>query len=340
MTGAWHDAGMSSSHALTTEVLRQAWHPVALAADITPGLHRIRLLGEAWVVIRDDSGLRAFLDRCPHRRAPLSEGRLLGDGGLQCGYHGWCFDQSGHCTAIPALDTASPIPARADLTAAHDVVERWGLVWLAPEPPRAPLIDVSPPLNALLAPLRPTRDRVDPAGMIDNFLDAAHFPFVHAATFGSEQSADVDDYEVETLEWGFVGRTEHAFANHEDPGVTDGRRPLVQRRRMTYTYVPPFMVTLQLDYLDAGGTNVILFAVQPEGDGVCQIFTVFLRNDLPADRMDHAIAFEQAVLDEDLVLQRQITEPMPLDLTAEVHTRADRLTIELRRSLRTFVGMT
>jgi phenylpropionate dioxygenase-like ring-hydroxylating dioxygenase large terminal subunit len=49
-------------------------------------------------------------DRCPHRLAPLSEGRLETDGTLQCAYHGWRFDGQGKTTLIPQLE---PVDARA-----------------------------------------------------------------------------------------------------------------------------------------------------------------------------------------------------------------------------------
>ncbi len=51
---------------------------------------------------RDSVGtVRALANRCPHRRLPLSMGRVIPDG-LQCGYHGWTFDgATGRCTLIP-----------------------------------------------------------------------------------------------------------------------------------------------------------------------------------------------------------------------------------------------
>ncbi|KAL6745255.1 Rieske [2Fe-2S] iron-sulfur domain-containing protein, partial [Haematococcus lacustris] len=58
--------------------------------------------GKDLVVWRDGSNTwRAFQDMCPHRLAPLSEGRVEADGSLLCAYHAWRFDGSGACTAIP-----------------------------------------------------------------------------------------------------------------------------------------------------------------------------------------------------------------------------------------------
>ena len=50
---------------------------------------------------------QAFLDVCPHRLIPLSEGRITDAKELQCAYHGWCFEASGKCTAIPQGGNAS-----------------------------------------------------------------------------------------------------------------------------------------------------------------------------------------------------------------------------------------
>jgi vanillate O-demethylase monooxygenase subunit len=102
---------------------------------------------------------------------------------------------------------------------------------------------------------------------------------------------------------------------------------------MTYVYTAPFSATLRLDYVDAGGTNLIVFAVQPERDGHCRVYTTIYRNDIAAGAMDDAVKFEERVLAEDLVIQAMMPSTLPLDLTAEVHTKVDRVTIELRRVL-------
>jgi len=322
-----------------TAALRRGWHPVAASSEVGEQPSQVWLLGEPWALWRDDGGVHAFVDRCPHRLAPLSAGGRCDDGTIQCGYHGWRFDGAGRCTLIPALGPDAVLPPRARLVPAAAVEERGGLVWLAIESPVAPLIDVAPPPGALTAALTPSRAAVDPGEMIDNFLDVAHFPFVHVGTFGTADSDQVDEYLLRTAEHGFAAATEHEFANHEDAGVAAGIRPLVQRRRMTYTYVPPFSATLRLDYLDAGGTNLILFAIQPEHADSSRVYTVLFRNDLPAEAMAHAMEFEQRVLDEDLAIQGRIAATLPLDLTVEVHTKADRVTIELRRSLARFLAV-
>ncbi|CAM9329150.1 unnamed protein product, partial [Ectocarpus sp. 12 AP-2014] len=64
-----------------------------------------QLLGKDLVVWRNNEGRwSAFDDRCPHRAAPLSEGRVEKDGSLLCAYHAWRFDADGKCLSIPQSD--------------------------------------------------------------------------------------------------------------------------------------------------------------------------------------------------------------------------------------------
>ena len=57
--------------------------------------------------------LQCLADTCPHRLAPLSEGRLAVDASgktrLECSYHGWQFAGCGKCTKLPQLEGTKPI---------------------------------------------------------------------------------------------------------------------------------------------------------------------------------------------------------------------------------------
>src|SRR5581483_9610038 len=67
-----------------------------------------RLLGQHVLLYRGESGkLFALNDRCPHRGALLSRGRLEGDA-VRCMYHGIKFDGSGKCIQIPGQDMIPP----------------------------------------------------------------------------------------------------------------------------------------------------------------------------------------------------------------------------------------
>ena len=327
-------ATLSNTH----PALRRAWHPICRSSDLGPTPRSLRLLGEAWVLWRDPDGVaHAFVDRCPHRLAPLSLGSCEG-AALRCAYHGWVFDTEGRCVEIPALGPDAAIPPRARLAAPGGLDESHGMVFLAPEAPLTP----APRLAAAEDPTYETGDlpvmttRAGAGLLADNFLDVAHFPFVHAATFGADEAREVPGYSVTREGYTFEATYEHDFANREDPGVAAGQRPLVQRRRLTYRYTAPFHLELAIEFLDAGGVNVIGFFLAPEDDETVRIYSTLWRNDLDGDerRMKEAIDFEVAVIDEDLALQsRYLRLDLPLDVTTEVHTRADRTTLEMRRIL-------
>jgi vanillate O-demethylase monooxygenase subunit len=301
------------------------------------------LLGESWVLYRVDGRPVAFLDRCPHRYAPLSLGERSGDN-LRCAYHGWCFDSSGRCIEIPALGPGAALPPRARLTPPFAVAERYGLVFLAPEAPLSelPSVDSAGDPTFEMVELVPTEARVGAGQTADNFLDFAHFPFLHRATIGTDESALLHPYAVDRDGLSFKVVYEHPVANRVDPGVAAGIRPLVQTRRMTYWYHAPFFLVLRLEYLEAGAVNVLGFFIQPQTDASCRLYTTVWCNDLGGDpvRREALIAFEQKILDEDLALQTQFDElSLPLELSAEIHTRADKNTVELRRVLADLVAM-
>ncbi|KAL3817146.1 hypothetical protein ACHAXA_006146 [Cyclostephanos tholiformis] len=52
----------------------------------------------------------ALVDACPHRLAPLSQGRVDPDSGcIECPYHGWAFDTDGTLKTLPQLDEGRTI---------------------------------------------------------------------------------------------------------------------------------------------------------------------------------------------------------------------------------------
>ena len=333
----------------TDAALRRGWHAVALSREVTATPLHVSLLGDDWVLVRlpGENGpeLTAFVDRCPHRFAPLSAGWVEGDT-LRCPYHGWCFKADGACTEIPSQTTSERgadgqrerIPPRARATAPWGVTEQAGIVFLAPEEPVADIPDLSIAADDsfLHGVLEAVRARAGAGLVIDNFIDMAHFPYVHAATIGTEEATAFDDLEVTREGFVMTAVGEHPFPNHEDPGVAEGIRPLLQRRRLTYEYRAPFLATLTIEYVEAGGVNVLHFFVQPEDEHHCRVYTLLHRNDLDGDvgRLAEAVAFETKILEEDVALQERFVElTLPVDPTAEVHVRADRPSLEYRRIL-------
>jgi phenylpropionate dioxygenase-like ring-hydroxylating dioxygenase large terminal subunit len=230
---------------------------------------------------------------------------------------------------------------------AYATAERWGLVWLAPAEPLTGLFDDPDGDDTAYvgAWLPPSRTNVSAGTVADNFLDVAHFPFVHAGTFGAGEATEVEPYDVTAEPYGCRSVQVQWFDNPGDPGVRAGIRPERQRRRATYVHRAPFQLMLRLEELDAGAVKTILFFAQPETLTRTRIYTKMLLHgiggvaDPGPDTVAAEVAFEEAVLAEDLALQATMTLPgLPLEMRTELHVRADRLGVVLRRTLSRFVA--
>ncbi|MCB1882860.1 MAG: aromatic ring-hydroxylating dioxygenase subunit alpha [Geminicoccaceae bacterium] len=167
--------------------LRNAWYVAAWDHEVTDGLVPVRVLGENVVLYRTTSGKAAALeDACPHRKLPLSMGRIKGDD-VECGYHGLTFNCAGACTRVPGAERV-PHVARVR---AYPLEERYGLLWIwMGEAEKA-----DP--NLIFA----VEHFDDPAWgvnrgesmtiacnylyMTDNLLDPSHVAWVHQTSFAS-----------------------------------------------------------------------------------------------------------------------------------------------------------
>src|ERR1700734_1646327 len=126
-------------------LMRNYWQPAALTAELAHSrpIKAVRLLGEEFVLFRDEAGRLGLMDRdCPHRGADLAFGRLE-NGGLRCAFHGWLFDARGRCLETPADPEGSRLCERVR-QAAYAVTEKNGVIfaYLGPgEPPALPRLD-------------------------------------------------------------------------------------------------------------------------------------------------------------------------------------------------------
>jgi phenylpropionate dioxygenase-like ring-hydroxylating dioxygenase large terminal subunit len=109
--------------------LRNYWYPILLSEDVTPGSPvALNCLGESLVVWRDAEGRPGVIfDRCPHRAAKLSAGRVL-EGQLQCAFHGLRFDRTGKCTLIPWEPEESPSRKEVEVQC-YPAEELGGYIW-------------------------------------------------------------------------------------------------------------------------------------------------------------------------------------------------------------------
>lgn len=132
------------------KLMRLYWQPVALADGLASDrpVKAVKLLGQDFVLFRDEQGRLGLLDRdCPHRGADLAMGRLE-DGGLRCPFHGWLFDTTGQCLETPAEPEGSRMCTRIRQQS-YPVVERSGIIFAYVGPGDAPAF---PALDCFEAP--------------------------------------------------------------------------------------------------------------------------------------------------------------------------------------------
>ncbi len=166
--------------------IKNCWYVAAWSSEVVAGKPFARTLLDIPVVLwRDTKGnVIALNDRCSHRGAPLSTGRLEGDS-IRCMYHGLRFDTKGHCFEIPAQER---IPPGLDV-AGYPVVEqhKWIWIWMG-DPAKADLSKV-PDNHYLDDPAWRSEEgyvHYDTNYLLiaDNLLDLAHLSYVHATTLG------------------------------------------------------------------------------------------------------------------------------------------------------------
>jgi phenylpropionate dioxygenase-like ring-hydroxylating dioxygenase large terminal subunit len=169
-------------------LLAQHWYALCRGADL--GRRRplaLTLFGRPVAAFRDGAGRPAVIeDRCVHRHAPLSAGRVCG-GRLQCPYHGWEYDGAARVVRIPALG-ADATPASGLRGVALPVREQDGLVWVWPgagAPDRAPRRVACSDEPGWTRFTMKTRFRGSVEACLENFLDCPHATFVHRGWFRS-----------------------------------------------------------------------------------------------------------------------------------------------------------
>lgn len=166
-----------------------AWYVAGWSHEFDREPKQRMLLGVPLVLYRkQDGSLVAMHDRCVHRLAPLSAGRVEGDA-IRCMYHGFRFGPDGQCDHIPGQPQ---IPAKACVKT-YPVAEKgsWAWVWMG-EPERAD--------PALIADGKALDDpawvlatgEIDYAAnyelINDNLLDLTHLAYVHVESFGADES--------------------------------------------------------------------------------------------------------------------------------------------------------
>jgi phenylpropionate dioxygenase-like ring-hydroxylating dioxygenase large terminal subunit len=315
--------------------MRTFWHPVSYATDLGSEPRRVSLLGEELVIARMGDGVRCFRDICVHRGAALSLGAVEG-GELRCPYHGWRYGEDGTCTAIPAR-FGMTIPSKARLERFH-AVEQSGLIWvcLDDQPampiPRFPEYDDD---SFRLVQGPSYRWETSAHRRIENFVDFAHFAWVHEGVLATRDHPEVPDHEVRRAGSELIfGRnvrepvTGFTGLRAEDPNAFVD---------VSYDYFlsMPLAVHFNRHIPKTGESYVMMMTASPVGPKVTNSFWFLARN-YAFDLDDSTfVEFEEHVLEQDKpVVESQRPERLPVDFGEELSIRGiDRVSVEYRRWL-------
>ncbi len=320
--------------------LRNHWYVVATELEVAEKCVARALLGQRIVIYRDTNGLPvAAPDRCPHREAPLSAGAME-NGVLTCCYHGWRFGAGGKCIAIPSADAAFPIPQTAHLPCIKSVA-RYGLIWVCLGDTPAQLPNISqendPAFRRINNPVEEWKTSA--LRMTDNFLDIAHFPWVHTGTFGNRQRTQIAEIELEMLEDDFFGYRYGVTAeNPPSAHLITGQASGTVNRKMDTGFHLPFTVRSTILY-ETGMRHVILMLPTPLDDLTSYFTFVVWRNDDFRVSAADVIAFDRSISAEDKVMLERIPGVLPLAPRGVTSTHSDKASAAWRHQFARLLGM-
>ena len=314
-------------------VLLNDWHPVTTVAELdSRPIYGTRLLEEDIVVWRAGDQIHAWRDRCVHRGTRLSLGKIVDDNCIQCPYHGWIYDSQGQCIKIPAMPEHTP--AKRARIKTFEVREDYGLVWVCMGEPANDIASFpeweKPDFRKLLC--GPYSVQTSGPRIIENFLDVAHFPYIHENILGTREHTEIVDYDVTTDAYGVVASNVKVY--QPDPyGTGEGET-------VVYTYAAPRPLTAYLLKESAGPQFSILLVITPHSpveSTAWMWMTMNYGHDLPEQEL---IDWQDSIFAQDKpVLESQRPQCLPLDPEAELSVRPDKTAVSYRRWLRK-LGMT
>lgn len=261
----------------TGKFVRNMWYVAMWSKDLEPKqLVSRTILGEPIVFYRkEDGSVAAMIDRCSHRFAPLSMGKLVPGDRIQCIYHGLEFGPDGSCVKNP--HGTCNVPAAAHLKA-YPVAEKHTLVWIWMGEQK-PDYDAIPDYSCLDD--RPALHIAEPGYLkvnanyelvVDNLLDLSHTSYVHAGILGTSETVEAD---IGVEQRGNVVSVSRPSKNADTPGILKMMSPAGFEKGdqwNTISWYPPSYLILEFGVSKPGepkekGTGYFaLHLLTPETD--------------------------------------------------------------------------
>lgn len=311
--------------------LKNAWYVAASFDEVSrKPIGRVLLNDPVVLFRREDGKVVALEDRCCHRRAPLHRGEVVGDA-LQCGYHGFTFDESGACIKVPGMTT----PPKNARVKSYQVIERhkWIWIWMGNAAPDEALIpdfhqNEHPQWAAARGYIALSANYLL---YVDNLLDLSHVGFVHRDVIGSDDSdAELKFERLENVVQGVRQSPDMAPPPlYRKLGLGETVR---QKKIMTFTPAAHIAIDITTSEVLAGGAAgreahiFVLNSITPERDNTCHYFWASARDfDIGNEAMTDLMQRETVrafLQDKEMVESQQKVIDLDPD-AATVSVRAD-----------------
>lgn len=309
-------------------VVRDEWHMVMPLDRIsTDEPTPARLLEEDLVIWDSRDRVLAWKDLCLHRGTRLSMGEVQNDGTLECPYHGWRYNTSGKCVEIPAHPDQPP-PGQFTVEQYQTTVHQdWLWVTLGDPDHDPPRFEEWYDDDFRIIPCGPYEFDAAAPRAVENFLDVAHFPFVHEGTLGTRDKTKIPEFSVEISDEGISADDVRVF--QPNPDGTGKGTWINYEYRTRGPFTAYFCKKMEEDKRFS-----IFVSVTPVDSNQCKMWMQIAMNydkDIPAEQL---IEFQDEVTRQDIpIVESQRPELLPLDLQAELHRPADRCSIAYRKWL-------
>ncbi|WP_025690111.1 aromatic ring-hydroxylating dioxygenase subunit alpha [Paenibacillus zanthoxyli] len=313
------------------QVLAKDWISVAYSQDIGTEPVPVTVLEERIVLFRTQEGVQAFKDLCIHRGAALSLGKVVDDC-IVCPYHGWKYDTEGKCVKIPQQPAEQTIPPKAKAIV-YPCVERYGVIWVKLEEgaleneTAVPFYEEYEDSSFRTVHAEPYVLHAAAPRVVENFLDASHLAFVHDGLLGDSAFPEIPDYSVNWKENRYVSDEIPVYADADGSG---------NYATIYYTFEILRPMTARLKKVNYSNNQILsmLFTVLPHDERKTTVFALVTRNYALDQPDEYFRDFQKRVIEQDAgIVESQKPEELPLDLQAELHLKADRVSIAYRRWL-------
>ena len=332
--------GLFRFYTMHPMIEKTLWHPALASNELMQAPVAASLLGAELVIWRDQHGIvHAWADRCPHRGAKFSLGRVV-ENRLECGYHGWQFAASGQCMHVPALPDFKP-PA-SHCAQVFEAQEAYGLIWVRLEKSDSVIPAFAAEDDARLRKVNcgPYFVQTSAPHLVENFLDMSHFGFVHEGWLGDRAHVAMLDYDLQKTATGILATNCQAWQPKSNLHSTTGSMvSYTYEVNAPYTCIltkAPDPATISASVADKDKypfrESIALF-VCPITPETSRVWIRMAMTDFESP--DSALqSFQNTIFGQDQpVLESQSPKRLPLDLRAELHTVADKASSAYRRYL-------